>query len=111
MAANVRRAGQPVQTPQAIHDGHVLLLWIIPQRDKFPRLRRYTLGERIETPLLQVLERLLDAAYSPIGNLTSQIFANLYLNDIDHWLSGEPACGAYLRYVDDPLSNLDEAEF
>ena len=26
-----------------------LLLWIIPQLDKFPRLRRYTLGERIQT--------------------------------------------------------------
>ena len=64
MAADVRRTGQPVQTPQAIHDCHALLLWIIPQLDKFPRLRRYTLGERIETLLLQVLERLLEAAYS-----------------------------------------------
>ena len=64
MAADVRRTGQPVQTPQAIHDWHALLLWIIPQLDKFPRLRRYTLGERIETLLLQVLERLLEAAYS-----------------------------------------------
>ena len=37
-------------------DCHALLLWIIPQMDKFPRLRRYTLGERIETLLLQVLD-------------------------------------------------------
>ena len=49
---------------QTIHDCHALLLWIISQLNKFPRLRRYTLGERIETLLLQVLERLLEAAYS-----------------------------------------------
>ena len=67
MAANAKRTGQPVQTPQAIHDCHALLLWIIPQLDKFPRLRRYTLGERIETLLLQVLERLLSASPSDIG--------------------------------------------
>ena len=37
----------------------------------------------------------------PIGNLTSQFFGNLYLNDLDHYL--KQACGvrAYLRYVDD----------
>ena len=64
-------------------------------------LRRYV----ADPALLGVLERILDASPSdrgvgiPIGNLTSQIFANLYLNDIDHWLTGEPACGAYLRYL------------
>ena len=57
-------------------------------------LRRYV----ADPALLGVLERILNASPSdggvgiPIGNLTSQIFANLYLNDIDHWLTGEPAC-------------------
>lgn len=37
----------------------------------------------------------------PVGNLTSQYFANLYLNDIDHWLSQHKSVKAYLRYVDD----------
>jgi len=37
----------------------------------------------------------------PIGNLTSQYFANLYLNNIDHWLKHELKVPAYLRYVDD----------
>lgn len=47
--------------------------------------------------LLTPLER---PAGLPIGNLTSQFFANLYLDDFDHWLSA--ACGGpYLRYVDD----------
>jgi retron-type reverse transcriptase len=37
----------------------------------------------------------------PVGNLTSQFFANLYLNDFDHWIKEELRAGPYLRYVDD----------
>lgn len=37
----------------------------------------------------------------PIGNLTSQFFANLYLNEFDHWIKETCRCRAYLRYVDD----------
>ena len=59
--ADTKRTGRAIESPRAIHDCHALLLWIIPPLDKFPRRRRYTLGERIET-LLQVLERLLEAA-------------------------------------------------
>ena len=53
------------QHPQVVHDCHEALRWVIPQLDKFPRSRRFTLGERIESLLLQVLERCLEAAYSP----------------------------------------------
>ena len=37
----------------------------------------------------------------PIGNLTSQIFANVYLNGFDHYVKEELKCSKYLRYVDD----------
>jgi RNA-directed DNA polymerase len=37
----------------------------------------------------------------PIGNLTSQFFANLYLDDLDHFIKQDLGCQAYLRYVDD----------
>jgi hypothetical protein len=37
--------------PQAVQSCHELLLWLIPHLDKFPRARRFTLGERIETGL------------------------------------------------------------
>ena len=85
MAADARRTGQSVQAPQAIHDCHALLLWIIPQLDKFPRLRRYTLGERIETLLLQVLERLLEAAYSSGRDKTRALQrASQHLNVVRH---------------------------
>lgn len=36
----------------------------------------------------------------PIGNLTSQFFANVYLNRFDHFVKERLHCLAYLRYVD-----------
>lgn len=39
----------------------------------------------------------------PIGNLTSQFWANCYLNEFDHFVNRSLGCGAYLRYVDDFL--------
>lgn len=37
----------------------------------------------------------------PIGNLTSQFFANVYMNSFDHFVKRELKMKAYLRYVDD----------
>lgn len=37
----------------------------------------------------------------PMGNLTSQFFANLYLNDFDHFIKEELAARFYIRYCDD----------
>jgi RNA-directed DNA polymerase len=39
----------------------------------------------------------------PIGNLTSQWWANVYLNGLDHFVKRELGCRAYVRYVDDFL--------
>jgi RNA-directed DNA polymerase len=39
----------------------------------------------------------------PIGNLTSQFWANVYLNELDQKITGSLGCKAYLRYVDDFL--------
>ena len=39
----------------------------------------------------------------PIGNLTSQWWANCYLNQLDQFVKRELSCRAYLRYVDDFL--------
>ena len=50
--------------PKVIDDCHELLKWLIPLLDKFPRQRRFTLGERLESGLLDVLEECVDAAYS-----------------------------------------------
>ncbi len=37
----------------------------------------------------------------PIGNLTSQLFSNVYLNDFDHFVKHKLGCKYYGRYVDD----------
>jgi retron-type reverse transcriptase len=37
----------------------------------------------------------------PIGNLTSQFFANIYLNGFDHFVKESLNIDRYLRYVDD----------
>jgi retron-type reverse transcriptase len=37
----------------------------------------------------------------PIGNLTSQWFANLYLSDFDYFVKTTLCCPAYVRYMDD----------
>ena len=39
----------------------------------------------------------------PIGNLSSQFFANVYLNELDQFVKHELRCRHYIRYVDDFL--------
>lgn len=39
----------------------------------------------------------------PIGNLTSQFWANVYLNSFDHFVKRDLKCPAFVRYVDDFL--------
>ena len=51
---------------------------------------------------------ILRARGLPIGNLTSQFWANVYLNPFDHFVKRELGCRAYLRYVDDFLLFTDE---
>lgn len=46
----------------------------------------------------------------PIGNLTSQFWANVYLNEFDHFVKRELGCRAYLRYVDDFLLFGDDRQ-
>jgi retron-type reverse transcriptase len=37
----------------------------------------------------------------PIGNMTSQFFANLYLNELDYFVKHKLRAKCYIRYVDD----------
>lgn len=39
----------------------------------------------------------------PIGNLTSQIFANYFLSGLDHFIKEQLQCRGYVRYMDDFL--------
>ncbi len=47
----------------------------------------------------------------PIGNLTSQFFANVYLNGLDHFVKEQLLAAKYLRYVDDFVCLSDDRGF
>lgn len=44
----------------------------------------------------------------PIGNLTSQFWANVYLNSLDQFVKHTLRCTGYVRYVDDVLLFTDD---
>lgn len=74
-------------------------LWLIKTIIDFsdiphPPMLTYFAGEDLLTPI----ERKKGL---PIGNQTSQFFANVYLNGLDHFAKEELKCRFYLRYVDD----------
>ena len=55
---------KPEKPVRAVQLCHELLRWVLPRLDHFPRSRRFTLGQRIETGLLDVLGSLINATYS-----------------------------------------------
>ncbi|MGK5092443.1 reverse transcriptase domain-containing protein [Deltaproteobacteria bacterium TL4] len=46
----------------------------------------------------------------PIGNLTSQFFANVYLNELDQFVKHQLKCRFYLRYMDDFILLSEDRE-
>ena len=72
------------------------------------------LARRIgEARLLALLNSLIDHGAErpgigmPIGNLTSQMFANLYLDPFDHFVKETLRVRHYLRYMDDFILLVD----
>lgn len=60
-----------------------------------------SLSEWIDLPRSKSLFYTENGRGMPIGNLTSQLFSNIYLNKFDHWIKRECRCLHYGRYVDD----------
>lgn len=50
--------------PNVIAKTYDLIKWLMPAITKFPKDKRYTLGQRIENKLLDILDILLEANYS-----------------------------------------------
>jgi DNA polymerase III alpha subunit len=71
-------------TPQAVQSCHDLIRWLIPQLDKFPRNRRFTLGEKIEQSLIEVLSLLVEASYTKRGKARLLEHVNTRLTVIRH---------------------------
>ena len=83
-------------------------LWLINtiidnSNEQLPAIEHFQ-GDDLITPLQR--RRGL-----PIGNLTSQFFANVYLNDFDHFVKEQLKVKKYLRYVDDFAFFADDWKF
>lgn len=79
-----------------IKDPHILWLidLIIDSSNEQEKLIAYFPGDEILTPFKR-------RKGLPIGNLTSQFFANIYLTGFDHFVKEKLKCRFYARYVDD----------
>lgn len=60
-----------------------------------------TKQERRQVPPHKRLENAAPGCGLPIGNLSSQFFANVYLNQLDQFVKHQLKAKRYLRYVDD----------
>ncbi len=92
----------------------------------FPSIDRRVLiqilNRRIkDEPFMACLERLIMTAPGagmtetgttgiPIGNLTSQLFANIYLNELDQFVKRKMRIRHYIRYMDDLVLFVDTKE-
>jgi retron-type reverse transcriptase len=81
---------------RTIKDPHVLQLCdvIIDGSNQQESVVQHYPGDDLLTPLLR-------RRGVPIGNLTSQFFANVYLDPLDHFVKERLRMRCYLRYADD----------
>lgn len=77
------------------------LLWLL---ERIVNCDREAFGLPLDADIAQgaEVERLTECGM-PIGNLTSQMFANLYLNEADQYVKHELKERFYMRYMDDML--------
>ena len=61
---------------------------------------------------LKLLSSIIDSFETglPIGNLTSQFFANFYLSPLDHFVLEQARVNGYVRYMDDIVVFSDSRE-
>jgi 23S rRNA-intervening sequence protein len=52
------------RTGAAIEAHYQFLAWLVPTIEKFPKSHRFTIGDRIETIAIDVLEALIEATYT-----------------------------------------------
>lgn len=85
---------------------HQVLIQILRRKIKDPKTVHL-----LEGVIHSFSKREGESVGMPIGNLTSQIFANIYLNELDRFVKHTLKPCAYLRYGDDfLLFNLNKQE-
>ena len=100
---------------------HEVLMRILKRRIEDPELLALldTIinrnGERFGLPRFRTAEETpeedwLEDVGMPIGNLTSQLFANIYLNELDQFCKHVLRIRYYIRYMDDVIILADSKE-
>ncbi|HEC66252.1 MAG TPA: hypothetical protein ENI23_13255 [bacterium] len=64
-------------------------------------LRKKITDERLIFLISKILENHSQDIGMPLGNMTSQFFANVYLNELDQFVKHRLKAKFYIRYVDD----------
>jgi hypothetical protein len=72
------------------------LRWLIPTVEKFPRARKFLLGDRIQAAALDVLERLIEATYDRDRGAALRA-ANLGVEKLRHLIR----LAFYLKHLDE----------
>ena len=70
----------------------------------FAILARYITDERMQTLLVEIVRSFYSSApYKglPLGNLTSQLLVNIYMNEFDQYVKLRLKAKYYIRYADD----------
>ena len=100
---------------------HEILLEILKRKIKDPRLldlfgiiinsekRAFGLPLGVDPCEIDPRDMLFDKGM-PIGNLTSQMFANIYMNELDQYLKQELHLKYVIRYMDDCIILHDSKE-
>ncbi len=82
------------------------LMWLL---DKIVNSEHKRFGLPLGRSAIDSDVRLADKGM-PIGNLTSQMFANIYLNELDQYVKRELEVRYYVRYMDDMVILSDSKE-
>jgi len=90
----------------AAHESDATVLWLIQvilfsELTKNCRLRDTSRSDFERLPPHKTLFKAAPDCGLPIGNLTSQFFANVYLDALDQFIKHQLSARYYLRYCDD----------
>ena len=101
----MERAGIALEIQRVVH----ALLATSAQQNGV--VHRSTGAERAQVPPHKRLENARQGCGLPIGNLSSQFFANVFLNEFDQFVKHVLKAKRYVRYVDDfVLVHQDRAQ-
>lgn len=84
------------------------------------KILKNILGEYIsDTDILWLLGKVIDSFSAkgksgvglPLGNLTSQLLVNIYMNKFDQWIKHKMKARHYIRYTDDFVIFSDDKDY